>query len=162
MPFTPFHLGPGALFKALGGRKFSFMIFGGSQILMDVEPLVRIIRRDLVLHGMSHTVVGAFVVAAVAAGVGRPIGNLLLPQLGIRDHAIGWAVAIVSALIGTYSHIALDAIMHRDMSPLWPVAHGNTLLSARPVGTLHLLCAVSGLAGAAFIALRAWRDARTA
>jgi hypothetical protein len=42
MPFTSFHLGPGAVFKAVGGRHFSFMIFGGSQVLMDVESLVHI------------------------------------------------------------------------------------------------------------------------
>ena len=53
MPFTPFHLGPGALFKAIGGNRFSFMVFGGSQVLMDVEPLVHILRGDAVLHGIS-------------------------------------------------------------------------------------------------------------
>jgi hypothetical protein len=41
MPFTPFHLGPGALFKAAGGEHFSFTIFAGSQVLMDIEPLIR-------------------------------------------------------------------------------------------------------------------------
>ena len=39
MPFTPIHLGPGAALKAIGGRHFSFMVFGGSQVLMDIEPL---------------------------------------------------------------------------------------------------------------------------
>ena len=32
MPFTPFHLGPGALIEAIGGERFSFMIFGGSHM----------------------------------------------------------------------------------------------------------------------------------
>ena len=27
MPFTPFHLGPGAAFKAIGGKHFSFMVW---------------------------------------------------------------------------------------------------------------------------------------
>ena len=67
MPFTPFHLGPGALIKAVGGERFSFMIFGGSQVLMDVEPLVRMIRGDAVLHGMSHTIAGALVIGVVSA-----------------------------------------------------------------------------------------------
>ena len=30
MPITPFHLGPGAAFKAIGGRHFSFVVFGGA------------------------------------------------------------------------------------------------------------------------------------
>ena len=38
MPFTPFHPGAGAVFKATGGRHFSFMVFGGTQVLMDLEP----------------------------------------------------------------------------------------------------------------------------
>ena len=33
MPFTPFHLGPGAAFKAIGGRHFSFMAKGRAAIL---------------------------------------------------------------------------------------------------------------------------------
>lgn len=36
MPFTPIHLGPGAACKAIGGRHFSFMVFGGAQVLMDI------------------------------------------------------------------------------------------------------------------------------
>ncbi len=59
MPFTPFHLGPGALFKAVGGRHFSFMVFGGTQVLMDIEPLLGLIRGWPVLHGYTHTLAGA-------------------------------------------------------------------------------------------------------
>ena len=33
MPFTPFHLGPGAAFKAMGGKHFSFLVFGGGRSL---------------------------------------------------------------------------------------------------------------------------------
>ncbi len=31
MPFTLIHMGPGAAFKALGGRRFSLMVFGFAQ-----------------------------------------------------------------------------------------------------------------------------------
>jgi hypothetical protein len=61
MPFTPFHLGPGAAFKAIGGKHFSFMVFGGTQVLMDIEPLVAILRGSPVLHGVTHTILGALV-----------------------------------------------------------------------------------------------------
>jgi hypothetical protein len=159
VPFTPFHLGPGALIKAIGGERFSFMIFGGSQVLMDVEPLVRMIRGDPVLHGMSHTIAGALVIGVVSAVVGRPLSNALLRQSDISDQAISWRVAWASALIGTYSHVGLDAMVHSDMNPLWTIACGNTLLGALPVGTLHILCVVSGLIGGAFVALRIRREA---
>jgi hypothetical protein len=53
MPFTPFHLGPGAAVKAIAGDDFSFIVFGGAQALMDIEPLVHMVRGDAVLHGLS-------------------------------------------------------------------------------------------------------------
>ena len=67
MPFTPIHLGPGLAFKALGGRHFSFMVFGGAQVLMDLEPLIGILQDRDVLHGVTHTWLGALVIGSVAA-----------------------------------------------------------------------------------------------
>lgn len=159
MPFTPFHLGPGSAFKAIGGERFSFLIFGGSQVLMDLEPLARMIRGDAILHGISHTILGALVVAVVAAAIGRPISNAVLRLSGIGAHVIGWPVALASALVGTFSHIGLDAVMHADMNPFWPVAYGNPLLGVISVGRLHMACIVLGLLGGGVILYRAVRDA---
>jgi hypothetical protein len=159
MPFTPFHLGPGAAFKAIGGERFSFMIFGGSQVLMDIEPLVRMMRGDAVLHGLSHTIAGALAVALASAVIGRPISNLVLRHFGMGDHPIGWITAFVSASIGTYSHIGLDAVMHRDMRPFWPIGSDNGLLGIIPIGTLHLLCLLSGLLGGGVVIIRMLRHA---
>lgn len=83
MPFTPFHLGPGAVFKAIGGRHFSFMVFGGAQVLMDIEPLVGLLRDRPVLHGYSHTLAGALVIGLIAALSGRPISEFVLRALSI-------------------------------------------------------------------------------
>jgi membrane-bound metal-dependent hydrolase YbcI (DUF457 family) len=151
LPFTPLHLGPGALFKAVGGRRFSFMIFGGSQVLMDIEPLIRMARHDGILHGTSHTVLGAFAVGIVAAAGGRPVSEFVLRLLRIPHHSLTWKVSFISAFIGTYSHILLDAVMHKDMSPLWPFMAGNTLLDVMPLLWLHILCVLSGLLGIAII-----------
>jgi membrane-bound metal-dependent hydrolase YbcI (DUF457 family) len=134
------------------------MIFGGSQVLMDVEPLVHMIRGDPILHGVSHTLAGALVVAIVSAAVGRPICNALLERSGIIDRPISGAVAWGSAIVGTYSHIALDAVMHRDMKPLWPIACSNPLLGVVSVNTLQLLCVVSGIVGGLLVAFRLSRS----
>ena len=158
MPFTPFHLGPGAVFKAIGGRHFSFMIFGGSQVLIDLEPLVHMVRGDPVLHGPAHTFVGALGVALVAAVVGRPVSEFVLQRLGARDASIGWTVAGASALLGTWSHVVLDGFIHRDMHPLWPLSAANPLLGLVYVETLYQACLICGVVGSALIALRAiWR-----
>ncbi|MBX7199550.1 MAG: metal-dependent hydrolase [Rhodospirillaceae bacterium] len=152
MPFTPFHLGPGVLFKAVGGRHFSFMVFGGAQVLMDIEPLVRIYRQDPFLHGPTHSVLGAFGIGAVAGVLGKPIGETLLRWSGIAHAPLTWPVSFLSAFIGTYSHIVLDGVMHRDMMPLWPLAGGNPLLGVIPVEALHLFCLACGVLGGLILA----------
>lgn len=159
MPFTPFHLGPGALFKAIGGHRFSFLIFGGSQVLMDIEPLVRMFRGDATLHGITHTVAGALPIAIASAAMGRPISNQAIRIFKFGEGTIGWTVAAVSALVGTYSHIGLDAIMHRDMNPFWPIVLGNPLQGLIPVGLLHILCVLAGLLGGGFVSYRTMRKA---
>ena len=134
MPFTPFHLGPGAAFKAIGGRHFSFMVFGGAQVLMDVEPLIRILRGDFLLHGYTHSLAGALLIGVVAALIGKPISAYVLAALRLPHHPLTWFPAFSGAMIGTFSHVALDAVMHADMQPWWPLASGNDLLGGHRGG----------------------------
>jgi len=168
MPFTPFHLGPGAAFKAAGGSRFSFLVFGFSQVLIDIEVLVRIIRRDEVLHGYSHTYLGATVVGVVSLVVGKPICELAarawnaaleLTTTGLSQlylpKKIGWGAAAIAAFAGGYSHIVLDSIMHPDMRPWAPWADGNGLLQFVSVGYLHDLCVLAGALGLAAVIGRA-------
>lgn len=160
MPFTPIHLGPGALFKAMGGRHFSFMVFGGAQVMIDIEPLVGIIRGSVVLHGYSHTLLGALLIGLLAGAIGRPISSLVLGWLRIPHYPFTWTAAFAGGLVGTFSHVVLDAVMHPDMRPWWPLAEGNGLLALISTGELHLVCIAMGVVGGAVIALRARRDGR--
>lgn len=154
MPVTPLHLGAGAAFKALGGRHVSFLIFAGSQVLMDIEPLLGIIYAWQVLHGISHTLGGALVIGTVAALIGRPITQFTLQLLKVKHYPVTYKVAFLSAYLGTFSHIALDAIMHADMNPLLPFKQGNPWLGLISVDHLHLLCVFLGVFGAAIISVR--------
>ena len=52
-------MGPGMLIKSLLHGSFSLMIFGWSQILMDLQPLFAMITNEGKLHGFSHTFLGA-------------------------------------------------------------------------------------------------------
>lgn len=151
MPFTPIHLGPGLVFKAIGGRRFSFMVFGGSQVLMDMEPLLGILRGWPVLHGYTHTVAGALAIGTVAGFIGRPISEFALRLLRIAHPPFTWSASFIGAYLGTFSHIALDAIMHADMTPFWPLLAGNPWLGAVSIETLHLACFVSGGLGLALV-----------
>ncbi|NHZ90575.1 hypothetical protein F2P45_16345 [Massilia sp. CCM 8733] len=157
MPFTPFHLGPGAAMKAIGGRHFSFMVFGGAQVLMDLEPLVRIYAGTAILHGPTHSVPGALLVGAVAALTGKPVSEFVLRRSGIRHQPISWLASCMGAFLGTFSHVVLDAIMHDDTQPWWPLSSANPFLGLVSLRTLHLAC----LAGVAFwLVVDTWRGFR--
>lgn len=125
------------------------MVFGGAQVLMDIEPLVRIYRQDTLLHGPTHTILGALGAGAVAGILGKPISETVLRWAGVTHAPVTWAVSFLSAFVGTYSHIVLDGIMHRDMRPLWPLTEDNPLLGAIPVEALHIFCVVCCVIGAA-------------
>lgn len=147
MPFTPFHLGPAIAFKALGRRNFSFMVFGGAQVLMDIEPLIGIIQNKPVLHGYTHTLLGALIIGMFAALIGKPVSEWVLRLFRQKRCEISWKASFAGALIGTFSHILLDAVMHSDMNPWWPLLNGNGMLGVITVAQLHVLCLVLGLMG---------------
>lgn len=157
MPFTPFHLGPGAVFKAAGGRHFSFMVFGGSQVLMDIEPLVGMLRGSSILHGYSHTIAGALAIGTVAGAIGKPVGKWVLELLRIPHYPFSWFASFLAAYVGTFSHILLDGIMHTDMRPWWPFTEDNGLPGIIPTGQLHLFCTILGVIGVVIITIKAFK-----
>jgi hypothetical protein len=159
MPFTPLHLGPGAAFKAIGGRHFSFLVFGGAQVLMDLQPLAAMLGADVELHGKSHTLLGALLIGAVAFATGKPVGDFVLRRSGIAHRPLTWTAAATGAWIGTFSHVALDAVMHPDLVPEWPWFEGNPLLYSLSFGQLHGGCVVLGVVGGA---IAWWRIRRAA
>jgi hypothetical protein len=159
MPFTPFHMGPGLAAKAVFGRHFSLMVFGFSQVAMDIEPLVRIVRGDAMLHGFTHTYFGATLIAVISVFVGRPVCQSLLNYWTPDPHSpfmnwlrgpkrISWPAATAGAFAGTYSHVFLDSLMHSDMQPLAPLSEANVLLHVISVSSLHLVSVLSGALGA--------------
>ena len=158
MPFTPFHMGPAMALKALAGPRLSLISFGVAQVAMDIEPLVHMVRGDHVLHGFTHTYLGATAVGLVALPIARPITVWLsgLWDRELRAANLSWLVEslprlwspiIVGTFVGTYSHVLLDSIMHADMSPLAPFQQGNALLNSLSYGGVHILCVASGVLG---------------
>jgi membrane-bound metal-dependent hydrolase YbcI (DUF457 family) len=151
MPFTPVHMGPGILVKALMQGSFSLMVFGWAQIVMDIQPLFVMITGEGHLHGFSHTYLGACLLAVFSAVTGKYLSQLGLFLIGLNKGwkvNIRWWVAVLSAFIGTFSHVLLDSIMHADVQPFFPITLDNDLLGLVSVQTLHKICLYSGLIGA--------------
>ena len=150
MPFTPFHMGPGIVVKALLQGSFSLMVFGWAQIVMDIQPLFVLISGEGHLHGFSHTYVGATLLAIFSALSGKYLSEIGLYVLGLNKQwqvKIKWWVSFLSAFIGTFSHVLLDSIMHSDVQPFFPFTTDNSLLGLISVQSLHKLCLYSALVG---------------
>lgn len=151
MPFTPFHMGPGIFVKAILQGSFSLMVFGWSQIVMDLQALFVLINGHGHLHGFSHTYVGGTLLAVVSAITGKYLSEFGLRILRLSRQPnlvkIAWSVAFLSAFLGCFSHVLLDSIMHADVEPFYPFSLVNDFLGFVSVDTLHKICLYSGLLG---------------
>ena len=85
------------VFKVVAGDHFSFMVFGGSQILIDLEPAVRLMTGSAILHGFTHTLLGALLIGTLAGGIGKPVTERVLRGTDIPCHNFTWRVSLTSA-----------------------------------------------------------------
>jgi membrane-bound metal-dependent hydrolase YbcI (DUF457 family) len=157
-------MGPGILVKAILQSSFSLMVFGWTQIVMDIQPLVVMISGQGHLHGFTHTYVGAVLIAIIAALSGKYLSELGLNILGMLKEQpilILWRVAFLSAFIGSFSHVLLDSIMHTDVEPFYPYTLVNNFHGFMSIAALHKLCLYSGLVGAAIYYGVSWRVKKT-
>ena len=166
MPFTPFHLGPALAVKAAAPRYFSFLVFGLTQVVIDSEVALYILAGGWPVHRLFHTYLGATLVAAITVVLGRPLlewavrlwNRMVAPDgegfLRIEPR-IPLVAALSGALIGGYSHVLLDSIMHSDVRPFAPWSDSNALLRLISADHLVLACVGVGVLGtAALLAAR--------
>jgi len=153
MPFTPFHIAAGASVKAIAPKHFSWSIFTLTNILIDCEPLYYHFTEGMLSHKFFHSIIGASIVAIVGATLGKPLceyglklwNNSLAPEdkrwlgSGVK---ISYLSAWTGAVIGAYSHLILDSIMHLDIKPLAPFTDENQLLGLLGMMELHVLCLI--------------------
>jgi len=151
VPVTPFHFGPGVLFHAVAPRKISFIAFVAANCITDIESVYNVLRGNFPVHRFLHTFVGAALVAAMTVALfmamRRLARNIRLPNW-FEWQQLTLPAVIVGALLGSYSHIVLDGIMHADMRPFAPWSDDNPFLHFVSLGTLHLACIALGIAGA--------------
>jgi ABC-type microcin C transport system permease subunit YejE len=100
------------------------------------------------LHGISHTFIGATVLGLIAALTGKYLGEFGLRVIREPSHLpISWPVALVTAYIGTYSHVLIDSIMHADITPWMPFNLTNPLYGIISIDALHIGCVTSAAIG---------------
>jgi hypothetical protein len=159
VPFTPLHLGPGAVFKSLGRDRFSFMLFGLSQVAIDIEPLVRIYAHANEYHGFFHTLLGATLVGAIVLPLGKPLTDMTFRfartvvdgvDRALIPTRVSWFAAAVGTFVGVWSHVFIDAIMHADVKPWGPWSERNPLLGLVSIGQLNVGCLVLAAFGMVF------------
>lgn len=81
----------------------------------------------IAVHGWTHTVVGAL---AIAAGLSALAWRL-------------WRRGAFAAgfFAGTLTHVALDSLMHHDLSPLWPWRDGKPVIDRADVNISAVMMA---------------------
>lgn len=160
VPFTPFHFGPGLLAHGLAPRRISFGAFCATNLLIDGETLFNLLTGAKRLHAFFHTYLGATLMAVDVMLLfallrwwigGDPRRGRFVPAA---------AACATGALLGGWSHVLLDSVMHSDITPLAPISFANPLFLALPLRQLHGLCVAAALLGLALLGFRQWRDAR--
>lgn len=167
MPFTPFHMGFGLAAKAAAGHRVGLVSFGVAQVLMDIEPGVRMLLDDGRLHGWSHTLPGALLIGALATWGSSRLSGLLVRRWNaeVSHYGLGWLcvpgavsakVLAAGAFVGTFSHVALDSLMHADMQPLAPWSSANPLMGLVAHDAVYTGMVVLGVAGGLSWLIRQW------
>lgn len=151
MPVTPFHFGPGSLIKSLAPSWFSLRVFILSQVIIDCESAWNMIQGHERVHTFFHTFAGSTVAIVATIAIATIYAKLSsrLPKKTISDGLFrppGMLEIFTGATCGGYSHVLLDAIMHRDSQPFWPITMHNPYLRWISVENLHLFCIYAFLA----------------
>jgi len=128
----------------------SFIAFVAANCITDVESIYNVLRGNFPVHRFLHTFVGAALVGAMTMALFMFMRWLVrkapLPNW-FEWQQLTLAPVIVGALLGSFSHIVLDGIMHADMHPFAPWSDANPFLHAVSLSTLHWACIVTGVAG---------------
>jgi len=154
-------MGIGLAAKAAASRHFSIVVFCVTQILLDVEVLWHLIRRDPPLHRSSHTYLGASVVVVGLTIVGKPVSqwikaiwNRIAVKCRDADLTINtettWFASFAGAAFGAYSHILMDSLFHGDIEPLQPWSSVNRLCGVINPHVAEMGCIFLGMVGLAW------------
>ena len=154
-------MGPGMVVKAGVLRFFSIVVFGLTQIALDIEVLCHLARDEYPLHTFWHTYLGATVVACIITIIGKPISqwiksvwNRIATNYRDADLTVSeettWFASCTGAVLGAYSHIILDSLYHPDIQPLKPWFVHNPLRGIVSPTLVESVCVLLGIISVAW------------
>ena len=148
MPFTPYHMGFGLIAKSAKPAKVSLILFGFSQIVIDLQQLYKHITNPhgLAYHGLTHTIIGATIIAFICL----PFRSALEK---VFRQTISKPSAIYGVFIGVYSHLLLDGLVHSEVSQrlFWPFHIDSHLCGFINLKEMEMLCIIMGAVGLIFL-----------
>jgi hypothetical protein len=144
-------------------RRISLSVFCFAQLVIDAEVPYYILRGEERIHRGLHTYLGATAVALFALLVGRSLCQLVLRAWLSRPRApfrrffaasdrIRVSSALTGALVGAYSHVFLDSLVHADVQPFMPWSDWNPCYIPGSLVPVHVVCLLLGAAGVWYIA----------
>jgi len=159
MPFTPFHLGPAILIGLLFFPLIDIIIICIASVIVDIEPAYYLFFTQRgPYHGLLHTYLAATIISFLLTLIMYPLRNKypkLLGFFGLKQET-NHKRMLISALIGTYSHIFLDSFLYPEMHPFYPI-RGNVMLYALSPITVYGICILSFLlAGIIYVIRIIW------
>ncbi len=150
LPFTPFHWGISILIQALLIFLDPIALFVGS-VIPDIEGITAwfiLPGMGLPLHGPLHSFTGALFLGLLTGISSWFCFKYLFPQLieqfqlnlpfSLPEYSLG--CSLLSAFLGTFSHIILDAPLYSEMDLLYPLGVGNPLYGIVPGTLIYSLC----------------------
>jgi membrane-bound metal-dependent hydrolase YbcI (DUF457 family) len=142
MPYTPFHLGFAWPVFMLNKRKLHFMCLSFGAMVPDLELmfLLSLGYGNEIARGPMHSLLGALTIDILIVLI---IAYFLVPPIGRwfkRNTKYDWHIfagvdvtrappnpawAVVSAMIGTLSHVIIDVFTHTYNPLYWPYTQHN-------------------------------------
>lgn len=134
---------------------------------MDVEPGVRIALGSDVLHGPTHTILGALIIAVLVMLIAPRVGNFLLTRWNkeviyyklpwlVNSDSVSKTAVIMGAFFGTLSHVLIDSLMHHDIRPLSPFSQANPFMGLIAHDEVYQACTIAGVLGIAALLAIQW------
>ena len=153
MPFTPVHMGAGMLVKAGLRERFSLMMFGWAQIVMDIQPLMVMIAGTAIARHHAHLRGCRHRGGATITGKHSPNSAWCCSSCPSIAPSPGGSRC--QRVHRHPSPVLLHSVMPADLQPFAPWRDDNPFLGFITIDALHWVCFGAGALGFALYLLPA-------